>query len=69
MNAASNFESAADHLIVLKEVERRVGLKKSAIYARISKGTFPASVGYRDARAKRWSAAAIEQWKVENLLC
>jgi len=69
MTAASKFESAADHLIELKEVERRVGLKKSAIYARIGKGTFPRSVGYRDARAKRWSAAAIEQWKVENLLC
>ena len=69
MNAASKFETAPDHLLELKEVERRVGLKKSAIYARIAKGTFPASLGYRDARAKRWSAAAIEQWKVENLVC
>lgn len=52
--------SAAICRLRLAEVERRVGLKKSAIYARIDRGEFPAPV--RDGGASRWLSNEIDAY-------
>jgi len=45
----------------LPVVSARVGFKKSEIYARVSKGTFPAPVKI-GRRAVAWQASAIDTW-------
>ena len=45
----------------LPVVSARVGLKKSAIYAGVSDGTFPAAVKI-GRRAVAWQASAIDTW-------
>ncbi len=57
MNTASDMQS--DRLIPLPEVERMVGLKKTAIYDRINNGTFPRPT--KIGSASRWSEQAIQQ--------
>jgi prophage regulatory protein len=57
MNTASDMQS--DRLIPLTEVEMMVGLKKTAIYERINKGTFPGPV--KMGSASRWSFLAVQQ--------
>ena len=42
-------------------VSARVGLKKSAIYARVAEGTFPSAVKI-GRRAVAWQATAIDTW-------
>ena len=57
----------ADHaqitaaLLRLPEVTIRVGLGKTAIYARISAGVFPRQVTLGE-RCVRWRAEDIEAW-------
>ena len=50
-----------DRLISIREVEVRVGLKQSTIYAKMASGTFPRgrSLG---PRTVRWVESEIEQW-------
>ena len=48
-------------LITLKEVSDLVGLKKSAIYARISEGNFPNPVKL-GSKCSRWSLAEIQEY-------
>jgi prophage regulatory protein len=58
----SMFEPGAHHrLLRLPEVMRRVGLKRSAIYQRMSEGRFPRSraVG---SRCTVWVEAEIDEW-------
>ena len=50
----------------LAEVERRTGLRKSAIYARIGRGTFPRPVSI-SRRASRWVASEIDAWLRERV--
>ncbi|MGS0681829.1 helix-turn-helix transcriptional regulator [Shewanella sp. 30m-9] len=45
----------------LPEVIAKVGLSRSTIYLRISKGRFPASISIGD-RAVGWLESDIEQW-------
>jgi prophage regulatory protein len=48
------------------EVEREVGLKRSAIYDRIAAGTFPR--GQPIGRGQvRWRETEIEKWKRDQL--
>lgn len=54
-------EGSGEHLLRLRQVEARVGLKKTAIYQRISAGTFPAPVKLSP-KAARWSSSEIEAW-------
>ena len=56
----------SEHLLPRNEVERRVGLRRSAIYDRMAKGTFPQPVRFRDTRAVRWRASDVEKWKAEQ---
>lgn len=53
-------EETIDTRIRLDEVERQVGLKKSAIYKRIDRGEFPAPV--RDGGASRWLQSHISAY-------
>ncbi|WP_370189335.1 helix-turn-helix transcriptional regulator [Qipengyuania sp.] len=58
-----------DQLLRRSEVEAIVGLKKSAIYDRISKGKFPEPEHFRDARYVRWKRSKIEAWLEDQLVC
>jgi len=53
-------EKLPDVLLRLGEVERRVSLRKTAIYAAIAAGTFPAPTKF--GTASRWVEAEIQQW-------
>ncbi len=53
-------------LLRLSEVEKRVGLKKSAIYRRIAAGTFPAPKVNRPSYS-RWIEADIESWIADEV--
>lgn len=50
------------------EVEEIVGLRRSAIYDRIAKGTFPQPVRFKAARAVRWRLSDIDTWLEENIV-
>lgn len=66
--AAAQQLRPSDRLVRLPEVERLTGLRKSAIYDQMQKGTFPRSVKC-GARAAMWSEAAIQSWIAARLLC
>lgn len=48
-------------LISLNEVSQLIGLKKSAIYIRISEGTFPAPIKIGQ-KCSRWSLSEVQAW-------
>lgn len=48
-------------LITLKDVSDLVGLKKSAIYQRISEGNFPAPVKL-GSKCSRWSLTEVQEY-------
>jgi prophage regulatory protein len=50
-----------DALLRLPEVSRLTGLSRSALYARIARGEFPAPVKLGP-RASRWRLSAIQLW-------
>ncbi len=56
-------EQIRDPLRILrrKEVESRVGLRRSTIYQRVAEGTFPPPVNL-GVRAVGWVEAEIDQW-------
>ena len=57
---------SGERLIRLPEVETRTGLKKSAIYAGMKSGTFPACLKL-GARASAWSLSSVEAWIGERI--
>jgi len=63
---ASISKRPPDRLLRLPEVERLTGLRRSAIYEQMQKGTFPRSVK-AGPRAATWSEAAIQVWIAERL--
>lgn len=50
----------------LPEVERRVGLKRSAIYQRMSEGRFPRSLSLGP-RCAVWIDSEIDKWMLEQV--
>jgi prophage regulatory protein len=52
--------NTGDRFMTLKEVEKKVRFKKSAIYARAANGEFPKPI--KIGAATRWSEAEIEEW-------
>ena len=53
--------TATDQYLTRAEVEQRVRLKRSAIYAAIARGEFPAP--FRSgAKSVRWLEREIEEW-------
>lgn len=57
---------SAVSLLRLDAVEARTGLKKSAIYAGMKAGTFPACVKLGP-RASAWSSSSIDTWIAERI--
>ena len=53
--------TATDRFLTRAEVEQRVGLKRSAIYALMRRGDFPAPFQL-GAKSVRWSAREVEAW-------
>lgn len=52
-----------ERLLRRAEVERRVGLKRSAIYERVAKGTFPRPVKDEEGGAAVWwLESEIQAW-------
>ena len=58
MSMQSTIEPA---LLRLSEVQRIVGLKKTAIYSRVEAGLFPEPLKLSE-RCVRWRAEEIEAW-------
>lgn len=50
----------------LKEVEGKVGLKKSSIYSMVNKGYFPKPINL-GARAVGWLDSEIDAWLAERM--
>jgi prophage regulatory protein len=50
------------------QVEKRIGLTRSPLYARIKAGTFPKPVQLGNGRAVGWIEAEIEAWLAEQIL-
>ena len=58
--------STGERLLRLPDVEARTGLKKSAIYAGMKRGTFPTCVKLGP-RAAAWPLSRIESWIEERI--
>lgn len=51
----------ATKLIRIEEVSEMTGLKKSALYQRISENTFPSPIKL-GARCSRWNLVEVQKW-------
>lgn len=51
-----------------RQVEKRIGLTRSPLYARIKAGTFPKPVQLGNGRAVGWIEAEIDAWLAEQIL-
>lgn len=56
-------------LIILRrrQVEKRVGLTRSPMYARIKNGTFPKPIRLGNGRAVGWIEAEIDAWLIDQV--
>ena len=61
MTNAASINSNVDRLLTRKEVEDRVGLRRSAIYAKMRDGDFPEPLQL-GGRTVRWPQSEIETW-------
>ncbi len=50
-----------------RQVEKRVGLTRSPLYARIKAGTFPKPVQLGNGRAVGWIEAEIDAWIADQI--
>jgi len=55
------------HILRRREVERRVGLTRSPLYARIAAGDFPRPIPLGNGRAVGWVESEIDQWLAAQL--
>lgn len=61
MKETTGVAPSGDSLLRLPEVIRRVGLRRSAIYAAIKEGHFPRPVRLTK-RAVGWASSDIDRW-------
>lgn len=54
--------AGGERLLPRGEVERMTGFKRSAIYARIAAGTFPAPLREPGTGTVRWLESEVEAW-------
>ncbi len=59
---------AALSILRRRQVEKRIGLTRSPLYARIKAGTFPKPVKLGNGRAVGWIEAEIDAWLSEQIL-
>jgi prophage regulatory protein len=57
----SDTAPASERLLRLPQVEAMTGLKRSALYSRIQKATFPAPLKIGE-RASAWPESAVQAW-------
>lgn len=57
---------AAHTLLRRRQVEMRVGLRRSAIYLRLTNGTFPKPIRLGP-RSVRWIASEVDAWIAERV--
>jgi prophage regulatory protein len=50
-----------------RDVERRVGLSRSPLYARIKAGTFPRPVRLGGGHAVGWLAHEVDNWLAQQI--
>lgn len=50
-----------------RQVEKRVGLTRSPLYARIKNGTFPKPIRLGNGRAVGWIESEIDAWLTEQI--
>lgn len=66
MEAISQVAAAPESLLRIAQVEARVGLRKSAIYEQVRRGTFPAPVKL-SRKCTCWPASSIDTWIRERI--
>ena len=66
MQANTQQHTSGEALLRLPAVESRTGLRKSAIYAGMKAGTFPACLKLGQ-RASAWPSSAIDAWIAERI--
>jgi len=59
--AAQQLQSALS-ILRRKQVEARIGLTRSPIYARMKAGTFPRPISLGGGRAVGWIESEIDEW-------
>ena len=57
----------AHSILRRRQVEKRIGLTRSPLYARIKDGTFPKPIRLGNGRAVGWIEAEIDAWLVEQI--
>ena len=62
---AGGIDAQLDYLLRIAEVEKQVGLGRSAIYRRMAEETFPAPLAIGGGQV-RWRQSDITQW-IRNL--
>jgi prophage regulatory protein len=63
---AEKFQTALS-ILRRRQVEKRIGLTRSPLYARIKAGTFPRPVQLGEGRAVGWIEAEIEAWLLAQI--
>jgi prophage regulatory protein len=57
----------AHSILRRRQVEKRIGLTRSPLYARIKDGTFPKPIRLGNGRAVGWVEAEIDAWLDEQI--
>lgn len=55
-------EATKERILLRAEVERRVGLSRSPLYARIKRGEFPKPVPRGTSKAVGWLESEVDSW-------
>ncbi len=63
----SRIVTDAELFLPIRDVERMSGLRKTAIYRRISEGSFPASRRYIGSSRVFWLLSEIRTWQAQQL--
>lgn len=50
-----------------RQVEKRIGLTRSPLYARIKAGTFPKPIRLGNGKAVGWIEAEVDAWLTEQI--
>jgi len=50
-----------------RQVEKRIGLTRSPLYARIKAGTFPKPIQLGNGKAVGWIEAEIQEWLIAQV--
>jgi prophage regulatory protein len=66
MNTQGHDSPNTVRFLRLPQLQNRVSLGKSAIYAAVKAGTFPAPIKL-GARAVAWDSASVDRWCAERI--